>query len=209
VSGEGAYAAYGRGAVEPGDGPAVLVVDYQKAFTTDGLGMGGSELIERGVANTARLLRAARTAGVPVFQFVVSFGEQEGGLGLWSRKVPALARITAGSPWVEIDERLWDPSDSLLIKKWPSVFAGTPLTALLNAQRIDTVIVTGCTTSGCVRASVVDAFSNGFLTLVPEDAVGDQAHGPHEANLLDCQRRYAEVTTTDACIEYLASLSAA
>jgi maleamate amidohydrolase len=209
VSGDGAYAAYGRGTVEPGDRPAVLVVDYQKAFTTDGLGMGGSELIERGVVNTARLLQAARAAGVPVFQFVVSFGEQEGGLGLWSRKVPDLARITAGSPWVEVDERLWDPSDSLLTKKWPSVFAGTPLAGLLNAQRIDTVIVTGCTTSGCVRATVVDAFSNGFLTLVPEDAVGDQAQGPHEANLLDCQRRYAEVTTTDACIEYLASLAAA
>ena len=114
---------------------------------------------------------------MPVFQFVVSFGEAEGGLGLWSRKVPALGQIIAGSPWVEVDERLWDPSDSLLIKKWPSVFAGTPLAALLNAQRIDTVIVTGCTTSGCVRASVVDAFSNGFLTLVPEDAVGDQAQG--------------------------------
>jgi maleamate amidohydrolase len=71
------------------------------------------------------------------------------------------------------------------------------------------VIVTGCTTSGCVRASVVDAFSNGFLTLVPEDAVGDQDQGPHEANLLDCQRRYAEVTTTDACIEYVERLAAA
>jgi maleamate amidohydrolase len=202
VSG-GAYGAYGRGAVEPGDRPAVIVVDYQKAFTTDGLGMGGSELIERGVVNTARILRVARAAGVPVFQFVVSFGEAEGGLGLWSRKVPALAEVTAGSPWVEVDERLWDPSDSLLVKKWPSVFAGTPLTALLNARRVDTVIITGCTTSGCVRASIVDAFSNGFLTLVPEDGVGDQDRGPHEANLLDCQRRYAEVTTADACIEYL------
>ena len=105
-----------------------------------------------------------------MFQFIVSFGEAEGGLGLWGRKVPALGQIVPGSPWVEVDERLWDPSDSLLIKKWPSVFAGTPLAALLTAQRIDTVIVTGCTTSGCVRASIVDAFSNGFLTLVPEDA---------------------------------------
>lgn len=200
---DAAYGAYGRGTVEPGDRPAVIVVDYQKAFTTDGLGMGGSALIERGVSNAARLLRTARAEGVPVFQFVVAFGEPEGGLGLWSRKVPKLAEITMGSPWVEVDERVWDPSDSLLVKKWPSVFAGTPLTALLNAQRIDTVIITGCTTSGCVRASVVDAFSNGFLTLVPEDAVGDQAQGPHDANLLDCQRRYAEVTTTDACAAYL------
>jgi maleamate amidohydrolase len=203
VTDEAAYGVYGRGTVEPGDRPAVLVVDYQKAFTTDGLGLGGSPLIERGVVNAARLLRVARETGVPVFQFHVSFGEAEGGLGLWRHKVPKLAEIVAGSLWVEIDERVWDPSDSLHAKKWPSVFAGTPLAALLNAQRIDTVIITGCTTSGCVRATVVDAFSNGFLTLVPEDAVGDQAQGPHDANLLDCQRRYAEVTTTDVCIEYL------
>jgi maleamate amidohydrolase len=198
-----AYGVYGRGTVEPGDRPAVVVVDYQKAFTTSGLGLGGSDLIERGVVNAARLLRVARETGVPVFQFVVAFGEAEGGLGLWRNKVPKLGEITSDSPWVEVDERVWDPSDTLLKKKWPSVFSGTPLAALLNAQRIDTVIVTGCTTSGCVRASVVDAFSNGFLTLVPEDAVGDQEQGPHDANLLDCQRRYAEVTTADACIEYL------
>jgi maleamate amidohydrolase len=209
VTDAGGYDVYGRGTVEPGDRPAILVVDYQKAFTTDGLGMGGTPLIERGVVNTARLLRVARETGVPVFQFHVSFGEAEGGLGLWSRKVPKLAEIRAGTPWVEIDERLLDPSDAVIAKKWPSVFAGTPLTSLLNAQRIDTVIVTGCTTSGCVRATVVDAFSNGFLTLVPEDAVGDQEQGPHDANLLDCQRRYAEVTTTDACIEYLRRRAAA
>jgi len=208
VTDDDAYGVYGRGTLEPGDRPAILVVDYQKAFTTAGLGMGGSALIERGVVNAARLLKVARATRVPVFQFHVSFGEEEGGLGLWSRKVPKLAEITAGSPWVEIDERVSDPSDSVIAKKWPSVFAGTPLTALLNARRIDTVIVTGCTTSGCVRASVVDAFSNGFLTLVPEDAVGDQAQGPHDANLLDCQRRYAEVTTTDACIEYLRRFAA-
>jgi maleamate amidohydrolase len=209
VTDEEAYGVYGRGTVEPGDRPAVIVVDYQRAFTTNGLGMGGTELIERGVVNAARLLGVARATGVPVFQFVVAFGESEGGLGLWSRKLPKLAEITSDSPWVEVDERVWDPSDSLLVKKWPSVFAGTPLSALLNAQRIDTVIITGCTTSGCVRASVVDAFSNGFLTLVPEDAVGDQAQGPHDANLLDCQRRYAEVTTTDACTEYLRRRAAA
>ena len=206
---DAAYGVYGNGTVAPGDRPAVLVVDYQKAFTTDGLGMGGTPLIERGVVNTARLLPVARETGVPVFQFHVSFGEAEGGLGLWVNKVPKLAEIRVGTPWVEIDERLLDPSDSVIAKKWPSVFAGTPLTALLNAQRIDTVIVTGCTTSGCVRATVVDAFSNGFLTLVPEDGVGDQSQGPHDANLLDCGRRYAEITTTDACIEYLRQRAAA
>ena len=92
VTDGGGYGDYGRGTVEPGDRPAILVVDYQKAFTTDGLGMGGTPLIERGVVNTARLLPVARETGVPVFQFHVSFGEAEGGLGLWSRKVPKLAR---------------------------------------------------------------------------------------------------------------------
>ena len=86
----------------------------------------------------------------------------------------------------------------MLVKKWPSAFAGTPLERSLISQRVDTVIVTGCTTSGCVRATIVDAFSNGFLTLVPKDAVGDQDQEPHDANLLDCQRRYSEVTTVDA-----------
>ncbi len=103
---DAAYGVYGRGTVEPGDRPAVLVVDYQKAFTTDGLGLGGSPLIERGVVNAARLLRVARETGVPVFQFHVSFGEAEGGLGLWRHKVPKLGEIVAGSPWVEIDERV-------------------------------------------------------------------------------------------------------
>src|SRR4029079_7133116 len=93
-----AYGAYGRGTVERADRPAVVVVDYQKAFTTDGIGMGGSELIERGVVNTARLLRAARAAGVPVFQFIVSFGEAEGGLGRWGRKGPALCQHATALP---------------------------------------------------------------------------------------------------------------
>ena len=202
---DAAYGAYGRGTVEPGDRPAVLVVDYQKAFTTDGLGMGGIGADRaRRRQHGAPAARRARRRACPCSSSIVSFGEAEGGLGLWGRKVPSSARSSAGSPWVEIDERLWDPSDSLLIKKWPSVFAGTPLAALLNAQRIDTVIVTGCTTSGCVRAT----HRRCVLERLPDararrTRVGDQEQGPHDANLLDCQRRYAEVTTTDACIEYL------
>lgn len=197
------YQFYGSSEISPGVRPAVVVVDFQRAFTTSLLGMGGTDLIERAVGNAARLLLVARGAGVPVLQFVVSFDPQEGGLGPWRHKLPQMAAITRASGWADVDDRIWHDSDTLLFKRWPSAFAGTPLASLLVTAQVDTVIVVGCTTSGCVRATVVDAFSNGFLTLVPEDAVGDQGQGPHDANLLDCHRRYAEVTTTDRCIAYL------
>jgi maleamate amidohydrolase len=97
-------------------------------------------------------------------------------------------------------------TDVLLPKKWPSFYHGTPLHSLLTAARCDTVIVTGCTTSGCLRATIVDSFSNGFRTLVPEDCVGDQGRDAHLSNLPDVHRRYAEVTTADEVISYLAGL---
>ena len=93
--------------------------------------------------------------------------------------------------------------DVLLPKKWPSFFHGTPLISLLTAQQRDTVIVTGCTTSGCVRATAVDAFSYGFRTILPEDCIGDQGRDAHESNLRDVHRRYAEVTESDEVIAYL------
>ena len=124
-------------------------------------------------------------------------------IGLWTVKLPACAKITPGSRWAEVDERVWDPSDVLLPKKWPSFFHGTPLHSLLTAAHRDTVIVTGCTTSGCVRATTVDSFSNGFRTLVPEDCVGDQGLDAHQSNLRDVHRRYAEVTSASEVIAYL------
>jgi len=105
--------------------------------------------------------------------------------------------------------RVFTPPAPVIDKRVYSPWLGSDLRTLLAQRCCDTVIVTGCTTSGCVRATIVDAFSSGFLTLVPEDGVGDQAQGPHDANLLDCQRRYCEVTTTDACIEYLRRRAAA
>ena len=105
-----------------------------------------------------------------------------------------------------MDARLWDDRDTLLPKKWPSMFNGTPLGSLLTALQRDTVIVTGCTTSGCVRATTVDSFSYGFRTIVPEDCVGDQGRDAHESNLRDVHRRYAEVTNSQEVISYLTSL---
>jgi maleamate amidohydrolase len=194
---------YGQGTIEPGERPAVLVVDLQYAFTDPDFPMGGSELVERAVENTARLLETARSAGVPVYQTVVAWRDDGSDIGLWPIKLPRLREVTLDSRWGQVDDRVWDDSDVLLVKKWPSFFHGTPLFSLLTAAQRDTVIVTGCMTSGCVRATTVDAFSYGFRTLVPEDCVGDQGREGHESNLRDVHRRYAEVTTADEVIAYL------
>jgi maleamate amidohydrolase len=196
---------YGQARIEPGERPAVLVIDLQYAFTDPEFIFGGAELIERATVNTARLLKVARAAGVPVFQTVVEWRDEKE-LGLWTIKLPPCAEITPGSRWAEVDGRLWDESDTLLPKKWPSFFHGTPLISLLTAQKRDTVIVTGCTTSGCVRATTVDAFSYGFRTILPEDCIGDQGRDAHESNLRDVHRRYAEVTDSDEVIAYLERL---
>jgi maleamate amidohydrolase len=199
---------YGQAPIEPGERPAVLVVDLQYAFTDPAFPMGGAELVERAVEGTAHLLEAARGAGVPVYQTVIAWREDGSDIGLWPVKLPRLREVTLDSRWAQVDARVWDDSDVLLVKKWPSFFHGTPLGSLLTAGQRDTVIVTGCMTSGCVRATTVDAFSYGYRTLVPEDSVGDQGRDAHLANLRDVHRRYAEVTTADEVIEYLASVSA-
>lgn len=197
---------YGQASIEPGERPAVLVVDLQYAFTDPDFIFGGGEMIERATVNTAELLHAARAADVPVYHTVVVW-KDETELGHWTIKLPPCAEITPGSRWAEVDERLWDDGDVLLPKKWPSFFHGTPLISLLTAAQRDTVIVTGCTTSGCVRATTVDAFSYGFRTIVPEDCVGDQGRDAHESNLRDVHRRYAEVTSSAEVIAYLKTVA--
>lgn len=199
---------YGQSRIEPGERPAVLVIDLQYAFTDPNFIFGGAELIERATVNTARLLEVARQVSVPVFHTVVCWRD-EAELGLWTIKLPPCAEITPDSRWAEVDGRLWDDSDVLLPKKWPSFFHGTPLISLLTAQQRDTVIVTGCTTSGCVRATTVDGFSYGFRTILPEDCIGDQGRDAHESNLRDVHRRYAEVTNSDEVIAYLERIAQA
>jgi maleamate amidohydrolase len=196
---------YGQASIEPGERPAVLVIDLQYAFTDPDFVFGGADLIERATVNTVSVLETAREAGVPVFHTVVAWKDEKD-IGLWTIKLPPCAEITPDSRWAQVDARLWDDRDTLLPKKWPSMFNGTPLHSLLTALQRDTVIVTGCTTSGCVRATTVDSFSNGFRTLVPEDCVGDQGRDAHESNLRDVHRRYAEVTSSQEVIAYFKQL---
>lgn len=195
---------FGETPIGWGGRPAVLVVDFQRGFTDPGRPLGGSPHVEAAVEATARLLRVARAAGVPVLQTYVARAEAEALRWKISAVVSALRPGTAAA---ELDPRTHAPSDVVVRKIAPSIFFGTPAAAILTRWGADTVIVTGCNTSGCVRASVVDAFSHGFRVIVPRECCGDVEAGPHEANLRDVGRRYADVIGVEEAMEALAAAS--
>lgn len=189
---------YGAREVGFGDKPGLVVVDFQRGFTDPAFPMGGAPMVDRAVENTARLMRAAKRAGAPVVACVVAYDSPKGA-PRW--KVPPVFDLLEGTEAVRLDPRIAaEGPDVVLAKSAPSVFFATPAAAILTRERVDTVIVTGCITSGCVRASVIDAFSLGFRVMVPEDCVGDHDEAAHRQNLLDVGRRYADVTTADAMI---------
>lgn len=193
---------YDASPIEPGERPAVLVIDLQQLHTNHESPLAGAPLIERAIGNTEQVLRAARGVGVPVFHTIVAWRD-DASLGLWGEKIEFLRECTPDSRWAKVDDRLWEDSDVLVPKLRPSFFHGTPLHSLLTYAQRDTLIITGATTSGCVRATVIDAMSNNFRALVPEDCVGDHDTPPHEANLLDMHRKYAQVTDSESALAYL------
>lgn len=193
---------YNSGRVGFGERPAVVVVDFQTAFTDPKFPMGNLPLVHRAVENTAKLLKVARTCNVPVASCYVAYGSERD-MPYW-KIAPVREQFFHGDPCTEIDPRVHDPDyDFVFCKGAPSIFFETPLLTFLTKQRIDTVIVTGCTTSGCVRASINDSFSYGYRTMVPEDCVGDADERPHHDNLRDVGRRYADVTTLEETCDYL------
>jgi nicotinamidase-related amidase len=192
-------------AVERGSSPAVVVVDLSRGFTEPEFPT-GSELSAE-VAATRRVLDAARAAGAPVLFTTIAF--DAGDETAWLRKAPGLAVLAAGSELVEVDPRL-EPaaSEPILVKKGASAFFGTDLAERLRALGVDTVVICGATTSGCVRASVVDSVQHDFPTLVVREAVGDRAQEPHDANLFDIEQKYGDVISVDDAVAYLSALPA-
>lgn len=185
---------------------AVLVVDWQLAFTDPRFALGGIDRLHRARDNTAALLAVARARSVPVAACYTAYCSQKD-MPLW--KVKAVRdEFTYGHPCTAMDPRIHDASDFTYCKNAPSMFFQTPLITFLVRQNVDTVIVTGCTTSGCVRATIVDAFSFGFRVQVAEDCCGDVEEGPHRDSLRDCGRRYCDVTSRAAVEDRLARLSA-
>lgn len=197
-------AGFGHSVVR-GERPALVVVDFSRGFTEPEFPT-GSELTDE-VEATARLADAVRAKGRPVIYTVISFHPNLSDAGAWATKFQGASALVEGTPAVDLDPRLRpEPDDVVIVKKGASAFFGTALAATLAAQAVDTVIVCGATTSGCVRASVVDSVQHGFQTLVVRDCVGDRAAGPHEANLFDMQAKYADVIELEDALEYVAGL---
>ena len=188
--------------VTPGSRPAVLVVDFSRGFTDPGSTM-GSDLTGE-VEATKRLLAVARQRGMPVVFTTIGFEADLKDGSLWLQKAPGLAELQVGGEWVEIDPRLErGEGEVVILKKGASAFFGTNLPSVLVSQGVDTVVLCGATTSGCIRATAVDLLQYGYPTLVPRECVGDRARGPHEANLLDIQAKYADVVSVEDAISYL------
>ncbi len=180
--------------------PAIVVVDFTWSFVDPEQFGGGN--IAAAVAATAELLAAARGAGWPIAYTRVVYADDGSDGGPFARKVPALLTQTETSAATQIVEELKPMPGDLLVKKTAaSAFFGTGLLPWLVNKKIDTLIVTGATTSGCVRATVVDSVSYGFATVVPIDCVGDRADGPHLANLFDMSQKYADVVPSEMLIE--------
>ena len=172
------YARAGLGAsVTLGSRPCVLVIDFSCGFTDPSCAL-GSDLTPQ-VEATRRLLDAARDKGLPVVFTTIGFDPSLKDGGLWLQKVPTLGDLQLGGRWVEIDERLGRRDDeTVIVKKGASGFFGTNLASVLVSQGVDSVILCGATTSGCVRATAIDLLQYGWPTLVPRECVGDRAQAP-------------------------------
>lgn len=187
----------------PGRRPALVVVDMTLGFTDPDSPLACD--LEGPIENIAKLLEAAREAGIPVVFTTVAYEESDKlTAAAFIDKVPALLTLEAGTRWAEIDPRIAPrETEPVLNKLFASGFFGTPLGALLTAAGVDTLIVTGASTSGCVRATAVDALQHGFRTVVPREAVGDRNPEAHEANLYDIDAKYGDVVGAEEVLVYL------
>ncbi len=193
------------GRVGFGTRPALIVIDLITGFTDARSPLAGN--LDPQLEATRTLLGSARSHGVPVIFTTVAYDSDLQEAGLWIRKIPSNNWLVEGSEWIELDTRLERrPSEMLLVKKYASCFFGTDLVARLQSRRVDTVLLAGCTTSGCVRATAVDACSYGFHTIVVEEAVGDRAELPHLASLFDIDAKYGDVVSLEEAGGYLDGL---
>jgi len=205
---EQTYVGVFDGKVGYGRKPAVIVIDFTLAYTTPGSPF-FAEGVVRAVRDTVPLLAAARAAGVPVIHTRVEYHPSGADGGWFVRKVPALRKMVAGEKLAQIDPAVAPlPDEVVLVKQYPSPFFGTPLAPMLAAMGVDTLILAGCSTSGCVRAGALDGVQHGYRVIVPQECVGDRHDGPHDANLFDINAKYGDVVRRDEVVSYLAGLSA-
>lgn len=186
-----------------GESPAVLVVDFIEGFTSSESPLGGDWDDE--IEATVQILNAAERCGVSAIFTTVEYAGDEGQKLLLGIKSPRVAVLEKDSRWTRVDSRLpRRDSDLVVSKQHGSAFFGTELASQLSERGIDTLLICGCVTSGCVRASAVDAAQHGFRPLVVREAVGDRSPLANEANLIDIDQRYGDVVTLKEALDYLA-----
>jgi len=185
----------------------IVVIDYQLAFTDAQYPLGGAPLVMRGLENTANLLKIARTHNIPIASCYTAY-QSERPMPHW--KITAVReQFRSEHPGSALDPRIYDRHyDVVVCKTGPSIFFQTIVVPYFIKEGVETVVITGCNTSGCIRASTIDSFQWGFRTIIPEDCVGDIEQGPHNDNLRDVGRRYADVLTSAEVIQHIKGLSA-
>ena len=192
-----------------GERPCLLIIDMNKAFTLEGSPLRCD--LDDVVDAIGKLLDASRRAGIPVVytNVVVDEGAKQTAKA-FIEKIPALTFMAPGTKWVEVDDRIAPlPTEAVVMKNFASSFFGTSFSSLLASHGCDSVIVTGASTSGCVRATVVDCIQHGYRPLIPREAVGDRNPEAHEANLYDMDAKYGDVVSLDETLDYLEALCGA
>lgn len=202
-----AQAGFG-GSLVFGERPALLIIDVVMAYLDPQSPLYAG--VEAALRSNLRLIDCARKAGVPIFFTKVSYQAGLNGLdgGVFYRKLPVLKIFESGSSFgdfpPEIEPRANEP---IIVKQYASAFFGTSLASTLVARGVDTLIIGGFSTSGCVRASAVDAIQHGFIPVVVREAAGDRDHTVHEANLFDLQAKYAEVASEEDVVKKIRKYS--
>ncbi|HGM5858174.1 TPA: N-carbamoylsarcosine amidohydrolase [Serratia marcescens] len=184
--------------------PALLAIDFMQAYTTEGAPLFAPGVVSA-VEESRELLGCARRTGIPVIHTHIRYhaGHFADG-GLWVKKAPVMKDMVAGNPLAAFCPPVAPLADEVVLsKQYASAFFGTALAPLLVAQGIDTLLMIGCSTSGCIRASAVDAVQHGFRAMVVRECVGDRHPGPHEANLFDIDSKYGDVVHKREALDYL------
>ena len=185
-----------------GQRPALILVDFVQAYFDKDCALYAG--VEDALASALRVREVARAAAVPVIYTNVIYKEDGSDGGVFFKKAPVLENFIAGNPMGGWPADLLPADDELVIsKQYPSAFFGTSLASTLQDMSIDTLIITGVTTSGCIRATCVDTMSHGFIPIIVEDACGDRHEAPHAANLFDMNAKYADVVSEAEAIDYL------
>jgi maleamate amidohydrolase len=184
-----------------GQKAALLMIDFMRGYTTEGAPLFAPGVVSA-VAESVELLESARRQGIAVVHTNIRYhpGHFADG-GIWVKKAPVMKDMVEGNPLAAFCEAVLPRADEVVIsKQYASAFFGSSLASMLHAQGIDTVVLAGCSTSGCIRATAVDAVQHGFRTIVVRECVGDRHPAPHEANLFDIDSKYGDVVSKQEAI---------